>query len=87
HFLGSWTPPEVHGSKRSSSSPSSSGGLLKEGQAVSAQVPGLASVLAKLLCTVLPALQALQPSRELVRRMTAMWGVLRHHDDCRVKLG
>ncbi|CBJ28961.1 expressed unknown protein [Ectocarpus siliculosus] len=87
HFLGSWTPPEVHGSKRSSSSPSSSGGLLKEGQAVSAQVPGLASVLAKLLCTVLPALQALQPSRELVRRMTAMWGVLRHHDDSRVKLG
>lgn len=32
-------------------------GLLKEGQAVSADVPGLASVLANLLCTVLPVLQ------------------------------
>lgn len=41
----------------SSSSSSSSGGLLKEGQAVSAEVPGLASVLAKLLCTLLPVLQ------------------------------
>lgn len=40
-----------------SGSLSSSGSLLKEGQAVSAEVPGLASVLANLLCTLLPALQ------------------------------
>lgn len=41
----------------SSGSSSSSSILLKEGQAVSAEVPGLASVLAKLLCTLLPVLQ------------------------------
>ncbi|CAM9113863.1 unnamed protein product, partial [Hapterophycus canaliculatus] len=86
HFLGSWNPPDGQGSKRSSSSSSSSGGSLKEGQAVSAEMPGLASVLAKLLCTLLPVLQALQPSREVVGRLMAMWGVLRHHDDSRVKL-
>ncbi|CAM9976182.1 unnamed protein product [Scytosiphon promiscuus] len=86
HFLGSWNPPDGQRSKRSSSSASSSGGALKEGQAVSSELPGLASVLAKLLCTLLPVLQALQPSREVVGRLMAMWGVLRHHEDSRVKL-
>eukprot|EP00752_Nemacystus_decipiens_P013802 g12254.t1 len=89
HFLGSWTPVDgQHGSKRSSgSSKSSSAAAVKEGQAVAADAPGLAAVLANLLCTLLPALQGLQPSREVVGRLMAMWGVLRHDNDSRVKLG
>lgn len=41
----------------SSGSSASSSGSLREGQALSADVPGLASALARLLCTLLPVLQ------------------------------
>lgn len=47
----------VRFSGSSGSSKSSSSGAVKEGQAVAADAPGLATVLAKLLCTLLPALQ------------------------------
>ncbi|CAM9452811.1 unnamed protein product, partial [Sphacelaria rigidula] len=87
HFLGSWTAPTLPHSKRDSGASTSSAVSLREGQALCVDVPGLASALAELLCTLLPVLQALQPSRQMVSRFLAMWGILRHYLDSRVTHG